>query len=229
MFQTKDLFFILLVVALFLPFFMIPYLYEVYENFNREQGWLMSFFKFGILATMGEALGLRIQKGVYYYKGFGLLPRAVVWGILGIFIYFAFTIFAKGVPYLLEQLGCNNASQWDSKTPFALQFFKAFSISVLMNLIFAPVMMTLHKITDTHIMQFQGSWRSFTNKIDVAGILKNLNWDIHWNLVLKKTIPFFWIPAHTITFLLPTDFRVLFAAILGIVLGVILSFANRMK
>jgi hypothetical protein len=47
-----------------------------------------------------------------------------------------------------------------------------------------------------------------------------------WGFVFKKTIPFFWIPAHTITFLLPPELRVLFAAALGIVLGVILALAS---
>ena len=47
--------------------------------------------------------------------------------------------------------------------------------------------------------------------------------------VFKKTIPFFWYPAHTITFLLPGEMRVLFAAILGVVLGVLLAIAARMK
>ncbi|MCK7530557.1 MAG: Mpv17/PMP22 family protein [Marinilabiliales bacterium] len=42
-------------------------------------------------------------------------------------------------------------------------------------------------------------------------------------IVLKKTIPFFWIPAQTITFLLPPEFQILFAALLSTVLGVILA------
>jgi hypothetical protein len=44
--------------------------------------------------------------------------------------------------------------------------------------------------------------------------------------VFKKTIPFFWYPAHTITFLLPSEQRVLFAALLGIALGVLLALKN---
>jgi hypothetical protein len=59
--------------------------------------------------------------------------------------------------------------------------------------------------------------------MDVGTILAGINWQVHWHFVLKKTIPFFWIPAHTITFLLPDAWRVLFAAILGIMLGVILA------
>ena len=47
--------------------------------------------------------------------------------------------------------------------------------------------------------------------------------------VFKKTIPFFWIPAHTITFLLPGQYQVLFAALLGVALGIILSIAAVMS
>ncbi|GAB1473896.1 hypothetical protein MASR2M69_13370 [Bacteroidota bacterium] len=39
--------------------------------------------------------------------------------------------------------------------------------------------------------------------------------------VVGKTIPLFWIPAHTITFLLPDTYKVIFAASLSIVLGLI--------
>jgi len=46
--------------------------------------------------------------------------------------------------------------------------------------------------------------------------------------VFKKTIPLFWIPAHTITFLLNPDYQVLFAAFLSIVLGAILAVADLM-
>jgi hypothetical protein len=42
-----------------------------------------------------------------------------------------------------------------------------------------------------------------------------------------KTIPIFWIPAHTITFLLPSEYRVLSAAFLSIALGTILAFAKK--
>jgi hypothetical protein len=60
----------------------------------------------------------------------------------------------------------------------------------------------------------------------VKKIFPNLNWDVQWNFVFKKTIPFFWIPAHTLTFILPADYQVLFAALLSIALGLILAFAS---
>lgn len=43
----------------------------------------MSFVKFAILATLGEMLGLRISTGVYHNKTFGIIPRMVIWGVLG--------------------------------------------------------------------------------------------------------------------------------------------------
>jgi hypothetical protein len=83
--------------------------------------------------------------------------------------------------------------------------------------------MTFHKITDTHIIANGGTVKGLFKPIPFASVLKSINWDVMWNFVFKKTIPFFWIPAHTITFLLPSEFRVLFAAVLGIALGLILA------
>ena len=109
------------------------------------------------------------------------------------------------------------------------QLIVAFSISVSLNLIFAPVMMTFHKITDTHIINNGGTIAGLFKPIKFKEIFKNLNWVVQWNFVFKKTIPFFWIPMHTITFMLAPEYRVLFAALLGIALGVILAVSNQSK
>lgn len=47
--------------------------------------------------------------------------------------------------------------------------------------------------------------------------------------VVGKTLPLWWIPVHTLTFLLPSEYRVLVAAYLSIVLGIILTYARRRK
>ena len=57
--------------------------------------------------------------------------------------------------------------------------------------------------------------------------MQEMNWKVQWEFVFKRTIPLFWYPAHTITFLLPAEMRVLFAALLGVMLGVILAVAAR--
>ena len=51
--KRTDIGFIALVVAIFLPFFLIDSVYEWYKAFNAAHGMIMSFFKFAILATLG--------------------------------------------------------------------------------------------------------------------------------------------------------------------------------
>ncbi len=212
------------IILLFMPFFVSPVVFGFYETFNKMHPLVMSFLKFAVLATMGESIGLRIKEGRFNYKGFGLLPRAIVWGFLGLTIQMAFVIFSQGVPMFLTktlglELGVPEAMTFGSK------LLIAFCISLTMNVIYAPVMMTMHKITDTHILNNGGTVNGFLHPLKMGEILSQINWQVQWNFVFKKTIPFFWIPAHTITFMLPPEYRVLFAALLGIALGVILSFA----
>jgi len=224
--KKNDIFFILFVIALFIPFFLSKDLFDCYNSFNKEHGMIMSFIKFAVLATMGEMIGLRIKSGVYNHKGFGILPRAIVWGCLGLTIKMAFVVFASGVPIFMEYLGIKNAIAAMKGDFTYTKLLTAFSISTLMNITYAPIMMTFHKITDTHIINNQGTVLGLFTPIKFSEIFTNLNWSVQWNFVFKKTIPFFWIPAHTITFILPADYQVLFAALLGIALGIILAIAS---
>ena len=223
--KKNDIVFLTFVVLLFLPFFINRDLYNFYKEFNHNHGMIMAFIKFAILATLGEVLGLRIRTGQYTKPGFGVLPRAMYWGFYGLTIKMAFIIFATGVPNFLQYLGVENAATV-MKQPFSsTKLLMSFSISTAMNLIYAPVLMTAHKITDTHIVENNGSFWAVFKPINVSKIITTMDWNVQWNFVFKKTIPLFWIPAHTITFLLPPDFQVLFAAILGIILGVLLAIA----
>ncbi len=229
---ASDILFILVLILIFAPFVMSENLYIWFKQASANHAFIMGFLKFGVLATMGEMLGLRIRKGVYNEAGFGIAPRAMVWGFLGVAITAAMMTFKAGAPMLVDYLfSANNELLLAMKGDFSsLKLLGAFSISVMMNGIFAPVFMTFHKITDTHIVQTGGTLTGFfTNRIDFSNILQNLNWTVQWKFVFLKTIPFFWIPAHTITFILPNEFQVLFAAILGVVLGVILSIAANKK
>lgn len=224
-----DILFLLFVLALFVPFFASKSLYSFYETTNQQHGMVLSFIKFAILATMGEVIALRIKTAKYNKPGFGILPRAIVWGFLGLTIKMAFVIFATGTPAFLSYMGIEGAGA-ALKGPMGIdRILVAFSISVAMNVIYAPVMMTLHKITDIHIVAKGGTIAGLFSPINIRKIFNELDWDTQWNFVFKKTIPFFWIPAHTITFLLPADLQVLFAALLGIALGIILSLASLKK
>jgi len=227
--KKSDLLFVVIVVAIFIPFVVFEPLYEGYKAFNASHGIVMSFLKFAVLSTLGELLGLRLSSGKYLKAGFGIVPRAVVWGILGMGINLAMIVFANGVPVALEYIGLNGASSFMAGPFCAAKVLVAFCISVAMNSIFAPVFMTFHKITDTHILDCGGSVRTLVTPIPMTRIITHLNWDVQWNFVFKKTIPLFWFPAHTITFLLPSEARVLFAALLGVALGVLLAVAARKK
>jgi hypothetical protein len=224
--KKNDFLFSIAVLVFFAVFIFIPPVTNWYLQFNKDHGIIMSFFKFALLATLGEVIALRIRTGNYNEPGFGIVPRMIVWGFLGLAINLAFTIFSTGAPVFLAYLGLKDAPQAMVAGFSGMKLLDAFTISTTMNLIFAPVMMTVHKITDTHIIQTGGTVKGLFSNIPVASIFRNMNWDVMWNFIFKKTIPFFWIPAHTITFLLPAEFRVLFAAILGIALGLILAIGS---
>jgi len=235
--RRSDLIFVFvfaIILCVFLPF---PFLVEFQKNFLYNEGyWLLtSFLKFAVLASFGEAIGLRIKTGKYTAPSFGLIPRAVVWGFLGITIKLAFVLFAAGVPAFLEK-SCGIKGIVDAmkmkdifeamdKGAGGLRLLAAFSISALMNIIYAPVMMTFHKITDTHISDHKGKFSSLFSPIKFSKIFPRIDWFVQWDFVFKRTIPLFWIPAQTITFLLANEYRVAFAAFLSIALGILLSLA----
>lgn len=238
--KKQDLVFILVALVIIFPFVPNSLLSGFQDTFlyNKEGNWwwASSFLKFALLATLGESIGLRIGAGVYNRKGFGLISRAIVWGFLGIGIKMAFVVFAAGTPALVEKyFGVSGAMEsmkmkdiFEASTHElgTARLITAFCISTIMNLTFAPVFMTFHKITDTHILNNGGTIGGLFSWIKLKEIFPKLNWFVQWDFVFKRTIPFFWIPAHTITFLMPSQYQVLFAALLGIVLGVLLSVAS---
>jgi hypothetical protein len=91
--KRTDLYFAVVMLAIFLPFFISPELYAWYKGFNAEHAMIMAFLKFGILATLGEMLGCRISTGNYTTPTFGVVPRMVVWGLLGVVISMAMMVF----------------------------------------------------------------------------------------------------------------------------------------
>jgi len=232
--KKQDFIFIMALALIFVPFVVSKDVYNaLFDNqtgLNAQYPLIVAFVKFAILATLGELLGVRIQTGNYFKKGFGIFPRMIVWGFLGVFIAIAFTIFASGTIVFSEKIiGFENAGAILAGALSFNKIFIAFLISLFLNTMFAPVFMTIHKITDTHIIQNDGKFKSLLSPIKVKEIITTLNWRVQWDFIFKKTIPFFWIPAQTINFCFPEQYRILNAAILGVVLGVILAFANLKK
>ncbi|HIE15597.1 MAG TPA: hypothetical protein EYP69_01600, partial [Bacteroidales bacterium] len=187
--KKQDILFIIFSLILFSPFFLSDTVYQFYLSFNKSHGFVMAFIKFAILASLGELIGLRIRTGQYLKPEFGLAARMIYWGIFGLTIKMAFIIFATGVPNFLQALGLNGANEL-MKGPLVWQkVLLSFSISATMNLIYAPVLMTFHKITDTHLLMNKGSFRSIVKPIEFGKIMQEMDWGVQWHFVFKKTIP----------------------------------------
>lgn len=206
------------VLVLIAAFLAVPQGRELFLAATRAHPYFMGFIKVGILATMGELLALRIAHGKYRAP-VGLPWRSLIWGCFGITFALVFDVFAMGVhgaisKGLLPGAGSRLAS--------------AFFTSALMNLAFAPTFMALHRITDTWIELGSGTWKGM-RQVRLVQVAQAIDWYGYLSFVVARTIPLFWIPAHTITFLLPQEYRVLMAAMLSIVLGALLSFSRSRK
>ncbi len=236
--KKADLIFIFIFCLIVTPFLPLHFLGNFQKSFlyNESQWIWTSFLKFAFLATMGEVIGLRIKAGVYLQKGFGLIPRMIVWGFLGITIKIAFVVFASGVPAFLEKcfwitgakdsMNFKDIFEANAAGAGVTRLLSAFFISAIMNFFYAPIMMTFHKITDLHIVKNGGTLKGFLKPINFIENFKEINWKMQWGFIFKKTIPFFWIPMQTITFSVASEYRVVIAAFLGIILGVLLSIAS---
>ena len=60
-------------------------------------------------------------------------------------------------------------------------------------------------------------------------MIGSVDWTKFVSFTLFKTVPLFWIPAHTVTFLLPQEYQVMMAASLSVALGIILNLGKRTK
>jgi len=200
---------------------IIPDTHKVFVALTRNHPFVMGFIKFGILATMGELLTIRIGMGKWEMPS-GLPYRSMVWGFIGVLITLMFEIFSSGVA------GAVSKSLLWIGDGMTAKIMVAFYISAIMNLTFAPTFMIAHRVSDTYIDLLCGEGLPLS-KVDLPKVIAKIDWQSMFSFVFKKTIPFFWIPAHTIVFLLPPEYRVFAAAYLAIVLGAILSYAKRKK
>lgn len=200
---------------------LFPTTHKEFIRLTSIHPYLMGFVKVSILATMGEILALRIVSGDYTFSK-GIIYRFIIWGFIGITFSLIFELFALGV------LGVMNKGLLPSLkgNTFSSKLLTAFFTSSLMNIIFAPTFMTFHRITDTYIDLGQGNLKKILS-IRLSDVIEKIDWNGFISFVVLKTIPFFWIPAHTITFMLPKEYRVLVAAFLSIALGGILAFSKR--
>lgn len=173
---------------------------DFYVNWVNANPLLSAVIQFAILGTLGDLIARWIiqKKVTLPYKPVVLLFKMAEWAVLAIFIKYAFTGFTGFVSALSEH----------NLLPELTGFWKAFSISVAMNLQFGPFLVIMHRILD-NLVERENNW-------------KNLDKGFY-------SLLWFWIPAHTVTFMLPPDLRIGLAAIWSVMLGVILGFYNRKR
>jgi hypothetical protein len=208
------------VLVVIIVLLLAPVSHGLLMKLSTSHMYLMAFGKFAVLATMGELLVLRILSNGWQMPA-GLIWRAVIWGLLGSVIALVFRLYATGVSGALQS-GLLPAFGGEAGSRFAFAFFT----SVLMNALFAPTFMAFHRVTDSYIELGCGNIGKIL-RLRLQDVLDTVDWNGFIRFVVCKTIPLFWIPAHTITFLLPPEYRVLMAAFLSIALGAILGFAKR--
>jgi len=192
----------------------IPASRDQFVHLTRSWPFLMGIGKIALLGTMGELLGGRIVTGAWRLSGIRIHQRILVWAFLGAVFTVVFPLFSFGVEGLLYAgllPGRGHA--------LAHAFWK----SLFMNLLFGYPMMIFHRVTDTLIDR----GRLFS-RWPLVDIFTTMNWSNMIRLV-GGALFWFWIPAHTGTFLLPAEFRVVTAALLSVALGIILGVAKKLS
>ncbi len=203
------------VIVFFAAVLVIPSSRELFKELSAKRPYIMGFFKFGLLATCGEIFALRIKSKTWTFPIYTHW-RALIWGLIGIAITFMMKIYSIGVAGMMENGMLPSLSAADS---FLNRLLRAFFTAAVMNLTFGPTFMAFHKCTDTYLELCAAK----EDEPDLASTVSAVNWNGFVSFTLFKTIPLFWIPAHTITFLLPAEYQVIMAAALSIALGIMLS------
>lgn len=211
--KLKDVYFIAILTVISL-FIFLPFTNPIFVRLTTNHPYIMGFIKTMVLASMGEMLVNRMKTS-YYTKEPGLILKAIIWGFLGMSFVFVFPLFDLGIHALFK-------NQIIVEHVFLNELFYALSVSIAMNLIFAPTFMMFHRITDTYILLAKGNIMKIRH-IKFSDVINHIDFHFFFSFAILKTIPFFWIPAHTITFILPSTYRVLMASYLSIALGILLS------
>lgn len=160
--------------------------------------YLSAAIQFGLLGTVGElaAASLKARRLTLPCTLFQVFLKVLAWALLGLVIKAGF-VGMKGFTRALLDHHILPAF-------LASGIGWAFSLSTLTNLFFGPQMMLFHRLEDNLILGRRG----------FDGMLPAI-----------RTLGWFWIPAHTLTFSLPAEFQVGLAALWSLALGLILGLA----
>ncbi len=210
--------FIVCVFAVFAAVLIIPATRVVFETLSADHPYIMGFIKFALLATAGELIAIKMASGKFAKPSY-LVARIVIWGLIGIWITYMMKIYFLGSGAMMEAgllPGVNAPAIWS-------KLIRAFATAATMNLTFGPTFMAVHKCSDTYL-----ALRAQNGKgVPLAQVIDAVDWKRFVSFTLFKTVPIFWIPAHTLTFLLPSEYQVMLAALLSVALGIILNLRKK--
>jgi len=174
-----------------------------YYNIVGAHPIISAMVQFAILGTFGGCVAKWVQHKKFYlplnWKQAIWYP--ISWAILAVMIKMAFLGF-RGFLEILILDGYLPQIFSSSES----RFLHAFALSIVMNLQFGPLLVIFHRWLD--YLPF--------GKTDWTNIDKGL-----------KSLLWWWIPAHTVTFMLPPDLQIGMAAVWSVVLGFILGIFNR--
>ncbi len=191
----------------------VPSSRVVFERLTAGFPYTMGFIKFAVLASMGDILGAKVLTGKWKMP-VNSAVKAVIWGTIGMMVTLLFTLYNQGVMGAMVK----------GLLPFeGSKFFTAFFTSAVMNTTFGPTMYLYHKLMDT--------WADLSiakkRRATVKEVTDSVDWNTFLGFSLLKTLPFVWIPLHTMVFFLPPQFRVVASAFLSIVLGLLVALSRR--
>ena len=169
---------------------------ELYVEWVTQNPILSAFIQFAILGTLGEFCTaiIKNKKLTLFCTWWQLLLKSICWGVLGIFIKYGFT----GMKGFVKGLNEHNMLPDFFFTGFGL----AFITSLCLQLFFGPHIMFLHRIFDNLILK---------------------KWDFRGMKNALLTLLWFWVAAHTFTFMMPPVYQIGLAALWSVVLGIIMG------
>ena len=159
---------------------------------------VMAMIQFAILGTLGEIISKwMIEKKIF-------LPFKINILLLKMIEWAILAVFIKyaftGFTGFIDTLIAHNM------LPQLNLFFKAFAKSIAINIEFGLFLVLFHRVLDNLVIR-EKNWKNIDKGF----------YSLIW----------FWIPAHTITFMLPKVYQIGLAALWSVALGIILGFYNR--
>jgi len=174
-------------------------MFSSFEYYVKTYPIWSAFVEFAVLGTLGELVTLKMTGALKKLSVIQYLLKVLSWGFLGIIIKYGFFGYKSMINAFVEH-------GYFPHFLFSFAVLKGFTISVIVNLFFGPQMMFIHRIMDNLIER---------------------KWEFRGMDKAVYTLVWFWIPAHTITFILPQHLQITLAAVWSIVLGIVMGFSKK--